>query len=176
MSFNSDDFDFLKGGLHKVQMANVSTIILNLEDINLASTAVQIFGASASQGALPTQPILPLSSAFGASLATAYAASNCGVLRSSGPGSVYSIYAVNVSGAAKQYIQIHNTGVAAVSGAVPLRSFQVGAAGSDKTVGPNELTVLGESCSLGVTYAWSTTPGSFTPADGNNYQLEVRLK
>lgn len=176
MSFNQDDYDFLKGGLHKVQMANVSTIILNLEDINLASNAVQIFGASASQGALPTQPILPLGSAFGASLAKAYMASNCGVLRSSGPGSVYSLYGVNVSGAAIQYLQIHDSAVAVASGAVPLRSFQVGAAGTDKSIGPDQLTALGETCSLGVTYAWSTRPEAFVPADGNNYNLEVRLK
>lgn len=153
--FNDDDRDFLKGGLHKVTLA----------------------GASIPSGqGLPTQPAPQVNSAFAASLATIFGASNSGVLRSSGPGTVYSMYGVNVSGAAVQYLQLHNTGVAIASGAVPLRSFQVGAAGTDKSIGPDQLTQLGENMSLGVVYAWSLNPRMYVPADGNNYNLEVRLK
>lgn len=153
--FNDDDRDFLKGGLVKTTLA----------------------GASIPSGqGLPVQTNPQVASAFAASLATAFGASTSGVLRSSGPGTVYSMYGVNVSGAAIQYLQIHNTGVVIASGAVPLRSFKVGAAGTDVSIGQDQLTPLGENCSLGVVYAWSTNPRTFVPADGNNYNLEVRLK
>lgn len=153
--FNDDDRDFLKGGLHKVTLA----------------------GASIPSGqGLPVQPAPQVGSAFAASLATIYGASNAGVLRSSGPGTVYSMYGVNVSGAAIQYLQLHNNGVMIASGAVPVRSFKVGAAGTDVSIGQDQLTQLGENLALGVVYAWSLAPRTYVPADGNNYNLEVRLK
>jgi hypothetical protein len=166
--FTPEQLDFLMGGLHKVSMANVSNIVLNLESIDINN-------ASTMQGGLLVAPIYPAMNPFAASLAQAYGASNCGVLRSS-VGTVFSLAAMNVSGAAKQYIQLHNSAVAVASGAVPLRSFLVGAAGTDLRVGHEVFTMLGENFSLGVTYAWSTVPHVFTQADGNNYQLEVRLK
>lgn len=168
--FTPDQIDFLMGGLHKVNavISNVSTIVLNLEDINIQ-------GASVAQGGLMVTPFAPFQSPFAPSLFTVYAASNAGVVKSS-VGTIYSLVGTNQSAATARYIQLHNSAAVVASGAVPVRSFQVAAAPGQTAIGSDIFTELGENYPLGVVYAWSTTAQSFTPATGSDHHVVLRLK
>jgi hypothetical protein len=114
-------------------------------------------------------------SAYSASIFTVYGASNAGVVKSS-IGTIYSLVGTNQSAATARYIQLHNSATVVASGAVPLRSFQVAAAPGQTAIGDDILTSSGETYGLGVVYAWSTTPNSFTPATGSDHNLVLRLQ
>lgn len=150
--FNSDNYDFLKGGLMRVGLQ----------------------GINSSNGAIPTAQAYSGNAQFLTSLYTAYGASNCNVVGSS-VATVFSVYAINASAAAGRFLQLHNVATVVASGAVPKLTFAVPAAPSSIVRDPNSLAG-GQAFTLGVVYAWSSTPFSFTPVQGGDLGVEIRCK
>jgi len=150
--FNSDDYDFLKGGLMRVGVQGLNT----------------------SSGVLPTAPVFKNDQTYLTSLYTAYRASNCNII-STTIATVFSFYGFNASAAAVRYLQLHDTASVVASGAIPKLVALVPAAPQEHSHNYSQLSG-GQQFSLGVVYAWSSTPNSFTPVQGGDVGLELHYR
>lgn len=82
-------------------------------------------------------------------------------------GKVFSFNAINAN-AAVRYLQLHDLVAAPVGGETPKLCFQIPLSGS-LTIGSDFFMLQGTSFLTGISYAFSTTPKTYTaatPADG----------
>ena len=75
-------------------------------------------------------------------------------------GSVYSVFCENIN-AAKRYLQLHNSAVGISAGNVPLAAFAIPAT-SSLSLTQAFFTSAGMNFTTGITFAFSTTAGTYT--------------
>lgn len=90
------------------------------------------------------------------------------------PGVVYSIYCENLNGAVR-YIGIYNKTTAAATNDVPIVSYRVPAGGATM-VGTDMLSIMGLTCSTGITFGISTDPTKYAAATATDHNTVILYK